>query len=278
MAEFLTMGFSFGAFADFFSMENITQALSDPTNWGIIFSLIILEGLLSADNALVLAAMVKGLPENQRKKALMYGIWGAYIFRFIAIGVGVWLVKLWWIKIVGGGYLVFLSVKFFWEQYQKSKAGDEEEGEEEEGIKKGDILFRLFGQFWGTVFLVELMDIAFSIDSVLAAFAVSDEVWVLLLGGIFGVLMMRGVAGVFLKLLEKVPELEAAAFVIIIIIGLKMILHAVAEHFMGYHNVMELFGVTENAETIENIVFFGTLIVVFVGTYLLHIVRAKKSA
>ena len=77
-----------------------------------------------------------------------------------------------------------------------------------------------FGTFWATVISVELMDIAFSIDSIFAAFAISDQVWVLLIGGMLGILMMRTIAGVF-NHYRKIPELEATAFIIIGVIGLK---------------------------------------------------------
>lgn len=246
-------------YSNFFSYEELVRELTNPTNWGIIVSLIILEGLLSADNALVLAAMVKGLPEHQRKKALLYGIWGAYLFRFIAIGIGVYLVQFMWVKVLGGGYLLWLAIKFFYDKYKESQAS-----EEDEEVTKGGIIIRLFGQFWGTVFLVEMMDIAFSIDSVLAAFAVSDQIWVLFLGGIFGVLMMRGVAGVFLKLLERIPELEASAFLIIAFVGLKMTLSGFGIHLT-------------DDETLEHIIFFSVLGTIFGGTILLHYFKKSKE-
>ena len=91
--------------------------------------------------------------------------------------------------------------------------------EEADGMNQKGLLIRLFGTFWGTVVAVELMDIAFSVDSVLAAFGVSEQVWVLLVGGMLGVLMMRGVAGVFLKLIDRVPELETSAYILILIIA-----------------------------------------------------------
>src|SRR5689334_25351224 len=73
-----------GTFAQFFNLDMWVQVLTDPVSWGYIGTLVILEGLLSADNALVLAVMVKHLPPEKRKKALFYGLLGAYIFRFIA--------------------------------------------------------------------------------------------------------------------------------------------------------------------------------------------------
>ena len=241
-------------YAAFFDWDMWVQVLSDPVSWGLIGTLVILEGLLSADNALVLAVMVKHLPEKQRKKALFYGLLGAYIFRFIAIGVGVFLIKLWWVNALGAAYLAWLAIKYF---IDKSKeAGNDEEIA---GMKTEGILIRLFGTFWGTIAAVEIMDIAFSVDSVLAAFGVSEQIWVLLLGGMLGVLMMRGIAGVFLKLIDKVPELETAAYVLIMLIAIKMGLSVV-----GYD--------------VHHYVFFIILIITFLATFVIHNRNKRKLA
>jgi predicted tellurium resistance membrane protein TerC len=181
MSEFVS---SFIAnFSSFFNWSVITATLSDPVNWGIIGTLIVLEGLLSADNALVLAVMVRHLPKEQQKKALFYGIIGAYIFRFLAIGIGTFLVTITWVKVVGGVYLLWIAVSNLFDLEIKwytviPYIGKKNDGEDDEVENKG------YG-FWRTVIAVELMDIAFSIDSVLAAFGVSEKVWVLFLGGIY---------------------------------------------------------------------------------------------
>jgi YkoY family integral membrane protein len=241
-------------YAQFFDWEMWGKVLSDPVSWGLIGTLVILEGLLSADNALVLAVMVKHLPPAQRKKALFYGLLGAYIFRFIAIGVGVFLIKLWWVKVLGAGYLAWLAIKYF---IDKRKAAQSEE-EEEKGMNTSGLLIRLFGTFWGTVIAVEIMDIAFSVDSVLAAFGVSEQVWVLLVGGMLGVLMMRGIAGVFLTLIDRVPELETAAYVLIALIALKMF--------------VAVFGIH-----IEHLHFFIVLLLTFGATFVIHFRNKKKE-
>jgi YkoY family integral membrane protein len=194
-------------YAQFFSTSNLAATLSNSSNWMIILSLVIMEGLLSADNALVLAMMVKHLPKKRRKKALVYGIWGAYIFRFLAIGVGTCLIKIWWIKLIAATYLLNMAVGFF-------LGNKEEENSNIKAVGKG---------FWATILTVELMDIAFSIDSVTAAFGISNQVWVLFLGAVLGILMMRGIAQIFVALIEKVPELESGAYILIAIIGIKMI-------------------------------------------------------
>jgi len=227
------------SYGQFFSMDVFLTVISDPKSWAVIGSLIVLEGLLSADNALVLAIMVKHLPKNDQKKALFYGILGAYLFRFVAIGLGTYLIKIWWIKGAGALYLLWMSFQFFFMA--------KEEEEETSSSTMG---------FWRTVLAVEIMDIAFSIDSVLAAFGVSDQVWVLYLGGIFGVAMMRGVAQIFLVLIERFPELETTAYVLIGIIGAKM---------MG-----SVFGLH-----VSDTVFFSTLIAVFLSTFVIHHFRPR---
>jgi len=237
-------------YAQFFNWQMWGKVLTDPVAWGLIFSLIIMEGLLSADNALVLAVLVKHLPQNQRKKALMYGMFGAYFFRFIFIGVGVYLVKFSIVKILGAAYLMWLVIVHF-----KNKS-DEEDGAIE--FKKNGWMVRVFGTFWATVISVELMDVAFSVDSILAAFAISDQVWVLLLGGVLGIIMMRTIAGVFLALIERVPELETTAYILILIISLKMF-----ASIFGFH--------------LSHEIFFAILILAFLLTFVVHKMNKKTA-
>lgn len=244
MNEFITGIVS--NYAHFFSMADFLSVVYNPMNWAIIGSLIVLEGLLSADNALVLAIMVKHLPKEQQKRALFYGILGAYLFRFIAIGLGTYLITIWWIKAAGALYLLWMAVQFF------LKKRREQQAEEEETVPKAP------HGFWRTVLAVEIMDIAFSIDSVLAAFGVSDQIWVLYLGGIFGVMMMRGVAQIFLTLIDRYPGLETTAYVIIGIIGAKMMASV-----FGYH--------------VSQVVFFSTLIAIFMGTFVVHHLKEKAA-
>ncbi|KAA6449458.1 TerC family protein [Bacillus swezeyi] len=236
-------------YASFFDWDMWVEVLSDPVSWGLIGSLVVLEGLLSADNALVLAVMVKHLPEKQRKKALTYGLIGAYFFRFLFIGLGMILIKFWWIKLVGAAYLAWLVIKHFF-----IGEGDDESN----ALKKDGWMVRVFGVFWATVISVELMDLAFSVDSILAAFAVSEKVWVLLIGGMLGILMMRTVAKFFLTLIDKVPELETTAFVLIGIIALKMA--ASIWHIEMPHSV-----------------FFIILIVAFAATFIIHYMNKQKA-
>ena len=241
----------FSTYALFFDWEMWGEVLTDPVAWGLIGTLIIMEGLLSADNALVLAVMVKHLPEEKRKKALMYGLLGAYVFRFIFIGIGVYLVNFWWIKVLGALYLGWIAFSHF-----RKKSGEDDEVKE---FNKNTWLVRTFGTFWATVIMVEGMDIAFSADSILAAFAISDQVWVLLLGGMIGILLMRTVARVFLTLIDKIPELENTAFILIGIIALKMLLSVFEIH-------------------IPHTAFFGIIVVAFLITFVIHKRNERKAA
>lgn len=188
--------------------------LFQPQDLLVVLVLIILEGLLSCDNAVVLALLVKDLPPAQRGKALRYGIIGAYIFRITALCLAVWVITIWWIKVIGGLYLCWLAFDHF-----RRHGG----GEAPEAPRRVRLIAGL-GAFWSTVVWVELTDIVFSIDSIAAAVALSKHLWVLILGGLLGILAMRFAAQGFVALLERFPRLEHCAFAAVAVIGLKLLL------------------------------------------------------
>ncbi|WP_158799568.1 TerC family protein [Pedobacter sp. L105] len=186
----------------------------------IILNLIVIESLLSVDNAAVLATMVMDLPKVQRSKALKYGIIGAYIFRGICLLLASWLVKIWFLKPLGGLYLMYLAFDYF---RKKNSAGD---AEEESVDKSKSWIYKstvgLIGTFWATVALVEVMDLAFSIDNVFAAVAFTDHIWLIYIGVFIGILAMRFVAQAFVGLMEKFTFLETVAFIVIGVLGIKL--------------------------------------------------------
>lgn len=185
----------------------------------IVLNLIVIESLLSVDNAAVLATMVLDLPKEQRSKALKYGIIGAYVFRGICLLLASWLVKIWWLKPLGGLYLLYLAFSYF--KNRSAEKGDEEAIKKEESwLYKSTV--GLIGPFWATVALVELMDLAFSIDNVFAAVAFTDHVFLIYTGVFIGILAMRFVAQAFVKLMEKFTFLEAIAFIVIGVLGIKL--------------------------------------------------------
>ena len=181
-----------------------------------------LEGLLSADNAMVLAVLVLGLPKQEQKQALRYGILGAFGFRAVATLLAAYLIRLGWVKLVGAGYLLYLAVHHF-----AQRGGSE-------ARRTPPTATGAFGfsPFWMTVVKVELTDIVFAIDSILVAVAMSPKIWVILTGGILGIIMMRLVIGQLLAIVEKYPPLVDGAFVIIAWVAIKLFIEYL--HTEGY--------------------------------------------
>jgi len=186
-----------------------------------------------------MAVMVKHLPRAQQKKALFYGLAGAFIFRFAALFMITLLVNIWQIQALGAAYLLFISFKHIYDQ----RKGQEHSIEPE--ATKGS-------SFWMTVLKIELADIAFAIDSMLAAVALavtlphlnlfnledigginSGQFTVMLAGGLIGVIIMRFAAHKFVRLLEKYPQLETAAFVVVGWVGVKLLVMTLSHEKLG---------------------------------------------
>ncbi|PWS28633.1 DUF475 domain-containing protein [Pedobacter yonginense] len=203
-------------------MDFLHTILGDDIQAGllIVLNLIVIESLLSVDNAAVLATMVMDLPKDQRDKALKYGIIGAYVFRGICLFLAAWLVKIWWLKPLGGLYLLYLAFDYFRKKSAKNDDADEEVDKSKSWIYKSTV--GLIGTFWATVALVEVMDLAFSIDNVFAAVAFTDHIWLIYIGVFIGILAMRFVAQAFVKLMEKFTFLETVAFIVIGVLGIKL--------------------------------------------------------
>ena len=248
--------------------------LGQQFEWGdmvIVGLLVLLEGVLSIDNALVLGLLAKRLPPHQRPRALSYGLIGAFVFRVVAIATASFLLKWTFVKLLGGGYLIFIAVKhlFFESQEEDGEklvldaAGHpvlidvetggalttaQEDLEIKERVPVGSSLVtgdpagsvpgpngrpgersprRRGPSFWSTVAVIELTDIAFAVDSILAAMALAgsrqEKLWVVITGGILGVILMRFAAAVFVKLLDRFPRFEESAYLLVIVIGLKLV-------------------------------------------------------
>lgn len=190
-----------------------------PADFLTIALLVVLEGLLSVDNAMVLAVLVLGLPDRQQRKALRYGILGAFVFRGTATLLAVFLIRLWWVKLVGGGYLLYLVYQHF---------GGGESAEERRTPKPATPWLGLTA-FWATVVKVELTDIVFAMDSILVGVAMSPKTWVVISGGFLGIVTLRLLIGQLLSIVKRYPPLVDGAFVIIAWVAAKLIsdfLHA----------------------------------------------------
>lgn len=188
----------------------------------LIGFLAFLEGILSIDNALVLALMARHLPKHQQRRALTYGLVGSVVFRLISLGMISQLMRWNWVKFVGGGYLIFVAVTHL------LKKGPEQKHELHEGKKKKS--------FWITVLQIEIMDIAFAVDSILAAVALSNKFWVVFAGGMMGVILMRFAASGFLTLLAKFPGFETTAYLLVLIIGGKLTIEGFRFPWIDFHS------------------------------------------
>jgi len=214
------------------------------TDFLTIGLLVLLEGLLSADNALVLAILVLGLPRNDQRKALRYGILGAFAFRILATLLAVHLLQVAWVKLIGAGYLLYLVWGHFF------GSGD---AEQRRSIKPARAAMGL-SAFWATVVKVELTDIVFAVDSILVAVAMSPKTWVIISGGLLGIITMRLVIGKLLSLVRRYPALVDGAFVIIGWVGLKLLIEYL--HAGGWIHFQ-----------VNKWISFGLIVVIFTIAY-----------
>ena len=240
----------------FFDLHNWETVLTSANDWLLILTLVLMECLLSVDNAVVLAAQTQSLPDKkQQRKSLIYGLWGAYLFRFIVIGIGTYLIHWWEIKALGSIYLFYLAVSFFWKQHHPTTSKTPEHKSKQAQARK-----HVLSLFWRVVISIELMDIVFSIDSVLAALALSGNPVIVLLGGMIGILAMRGVAEIIIKLMQIIPELQYMAYVLIMLISFKLFL---ALPIIDYE--------------VPNNIFAIIILVIIAGTIIYHFLRPKKT-
>jgi YkoY family integral membrane protein len=215
------------------------------TDFLTIGLLVLLEGLLSADNALVLAILVLGLPRSDQRKALRYGILGAFTFRILATLLAVHLLQVAWVKLIGACYLLYLTWSHF---FRSGNTGDRR------AVKPARPWLGL-SAFWATVVKVELTDIVFAVDSILVAVAMSPKTWVIISGGILGIVTMRMVIGQLLALVRRYPALVDGAFVIIAWVGLKLMIEYL--HAEGWVDFQ-----------VNKWISFGLIVVIFGVAYL----------
>ena len=222
----------------------------------LIGLLVILEGVLSIDNALVLGLLAKRLPKAQQQRALTYGLAGAFVFRFAAIGAAAFLLRWRIVKLLGGGYLLWVALNHLITEARDrteehivegpdhnpmlvDAAGHELAPDEEAQELRARLAVPLpptvYAGFWRTVAVIELTDIAFAIDSILAAMALvgappagytgtHPKLWVVITGGMLGIVLMRFAAVLFIKLLDRFPRFETSAYLLVTVIGLKLVI------------------------------------------------------
>lgn len=239
----------------------------------LIAVLVVLEGVLSIDNALVLGLLAKRLPKAQQQRALTYGLAGAFAFRFIAVAAAALLLQWRIVKLIGGGYLLWIAAKHLISKARERRpehivlgpdktptlidaTGSDlppEEQERELRLRSAVPLRTAGGAgFWSTVAVIELTDIAFAIDSILAAMALvgvapaghtgpHPKLWVVITGGMLGIVLMRFAAVLFIKLLDKFPRFETSAYLLVTVIGSKLVAEwslntSAHPHRVDFHN------------------------------------------
>ncbi len=174
----------------------------------VILVLIALEAVLSADNAIALAALVKGLegPELQRR-ALNLGLVAAFVMRMALIFAATWVIKFWQFELLGAGYLLWLAIEYF--------RSNDSENEQHHGPR--------FASLWQAIPVIAVTDLAFSLDSVTTAIALSDNRWLVVTGGIIGIITLRFMAELFIHWLEVYPRLQDAGYVTVALVGLRLL-------------------------------------------------------
>ena len=230
--------------------------------WALLI-LIGLEGLLSADNALVLAVIAKHLPEKEKNRAISYGILMAFVFRFVALFGISFIANVWQIQAIGAAYLLYLGLKHIIQARFGKKNENIHKDDEKEAAGKG---------FWPTVGKIALADLAFAIDSILAAVALAlglpdsplgdfggmdgGQFIVVVLGGIAGLILIKFAATWFVQLLAKRPALETTAYAIVAWVGVKLAVITLAHEDIGVldHDFPH--------STTWSLIFYGVLVAI----------------
>ncbi|NBD18499.1 MAG: DUF475 domain-containing protein [Cyanobacteria bacterium] len=197
----------------------VDQILDFSPNIGIetailLIVLVALEAVLSADNAIALAAIAQGLQGHKlQRRALNFGLVAAYILRMTLIFTATWVIQFWQFELLGAGYLLWLVFSYF--------TSDEEDNSHHHHGPR-------FNSFWQAIPMIALTDLAFSLDSVTTAIAISEKTWLIILGGTIGVLTLRFLAGLFIRWLDEYVHLEDAGYITVGFVGLRLLLRVIA--------------------------------------------------
>jgi YkoY family integral membrane protein len=183
--------------------------------------LIALEAILSADNAIALAAIAQGLEgQKLQSRALNIGLVAAFALRVLLILTATWVLKFWQFELLGAAYLLWLVFQYF-----TSSNGDEGSGGTHHHGPR-------FASLWQAIPMIAITDLAFSLDSVTTAIAVSRETWLVLTGGLIGVITLRFMAGLFIRWLDEYVHLEDAGFLTVALVGFRLLARVVVPDFV----------------------------------------------
>ncbi|MBW4580545.1 MAG: DUF475 domain-containing protein [Tildeniella nuda ZEHNDER 1965/U140] len=193
--------------------------LLDSPNFGVetllvLPVLIALEAVLSADNAIALAALAQGLHDSVlQRRALNIGLVLAYILRITLILTATWVVRFWQFELAGALYLLWLVFQYF------TSKPDQEDENQHHGPR--------FSSLWQAIPMIGITDLAFSLDSVTTAIAVSQDTWLILIGATIGIITLRFMAGLFIRWLKEFQHLQDAGYVTVALVGLRLLLRVI---------------------------------------------------
>ena len=192
-------------------LQNIVDYFTDAgvEVYLILLVLVVLEAVLSADNAIALAAIAKSVKDpKSQQQALNIGLVGAYILRITLIFAATWVIKYWQFELLGALYLLWLVFDYFY--------SPENEGDEEKSISSKTV--------WQIVPTIAITDLAFSLDSVTSAIAITEDTWLIVAGGTIGIIILRFLAGLFIRWLQEYTYLEDAGFITVGFVGVRLLL------------------------------------------------------
>jgi YkoY family integral membrane protein len=195
----------------------LDQIFNSPFDVGleapvVLLILIALEAVLSADNAIALAAIAAGLEDPKlQRNALNLGLVGAYILRITLILTATWVVRFWQFELLGAAYLLWLVFEHF--------TSEEDDEHHHHGPR--------FTSLWQAIPIIAVTDLAFSLDSVTTAIAISDKTWLVIIGGTIGVITLRFMAGLFIRWLKEYLYLEDAGYITVGFVGLRLLVRAI---------------------------------------------------
>ncbi|MBD2137408.1 DUF475 domain-containing protein [Anabaena sp. FACHB-1237] len=198
----------------FFDYLHFSFSTDDPI---VLIILVFLESVLSADNAVALAAIAQGLEDEKlEKEALNYGLVIAYVLRISLLLTATWVQQFWQFEVLGGAYLLWLVFQHF-------TSGEEENDQNREPR---------FKSLWQAIPVIAFTDLAFSLDSVTTAIAISPETWLVITGTTIGIIALRYMAGLFIRWLDEYEHLADAAYITVGFVGLRLILKVINENLV----------------------------------------------
>lgn len=189
----------------------------------VLLILIFLEAVLSADNAIALAAIAQGLEDKKlERQALNIGLVFAYVLRITLLLTATEIQKFWQFELLGAVYLLWLVFQHF--------SSAETKDDHHHGPR--------FSSLWRAIPVIAFTDLAFSLDSVTTAIAVSQEKWLVLTGTTIGIITLRFMAGLFIRWLDEFANLEDAGYITVSLVGLRLLLKVVNDSFVPPEWVM----------------------------------------